>query len=73
MKQHFIASMRVLKGQESRYNLPSVCNKLIELGLGTADLMGLSMCDDRYLAFEWVSVLRLTFVIKARSGLRNAF
>jgi len=39
----------------------------------TADLMGLSMCDDRYLSFEWVRVLGLTFVIKAGSGLRDTF
>ncbi len=67
--------MRVMKGQDSRYNLPSVCNKLNELGLKvyTADLIGLSMCDDRYLSFQWVSVLGLTFVIKASSGLRDAF
>jgi hypothetical protein len=39
----------------------------------TADLMGPSMCDDRYLSFEWVSVLGLTFVIKAGSGLRDTF
>ncbi len=50
--------MRVMKGQDSRYNLPSVCDKLNELGLKVrADLIGLSMCDDRYLSFEWVSVL----------------
>jgi hypothetical protein len=40
---------------------------------GTGDLMGLSMCDDRCVSFEWVSVLRLTSVIKPRSGLRDAF
>jgi hypothetical protein len=40
---------------------------------GTADLMGLSMCDFRYLSFDRVSVLGLTFVIKPTSGLRDAF
>jgi len=40
---------------------------------GTADLKDLSICDDRCLSFQWISVLGLTFVIKPRSGLRDAF
>jgi hypothetical protein len=39
----------------------------------TTDLMGLLMYDDRHLSFEWVRVLGLAFVIKVRSGLRDAF
>ncbi len=39
----------------------------------TEDLMGLSMFDDGYLSFQWVSVQGLTLVLKARSGLRETF
>jgi hypothetical protein len=65
--------MKVMKGQESWYNLPRVWNKVNELGLKVRQTRWACQRVMIDISFELVSVLGLTFVIKARSGLKDAF